>query len=690
MGENESDEVSERSAPTPVDPSPVSPHRTNVAIRASRVRSRLVFTLLDAICVVAGYSVAQVTYFRDKAPGLYWQYLVAFLAAALVVTLVANHVFGLYGRMWRHAGAEEARQLILSAAVVVSVLLIIYPLGRRSRFEHLPVTVIVVGCMFATLGMGLLRFHSRLFAWQRGARRVGLRVAVVGSRDAGAAAIREMLRSPGAGLVPVAVFDDDTRAHGLSMVGVPVVGAIADIPSAASRYTLQQVLLAIPNPPPETVERVLLACEQAGLTMKVLPGVSHLVEGASSLASLRQAREPRIEDLLGRSPIPIDLATVRRSLEGHRVLVTGAGGSIGSEICRQVAELDPAVLVLLDHDETHLHDTAATIAGPTEQALVDVTNRSAVIDAFTRYRPEVVFHAAGHKHVPVLEQHPVEAAATNVFGTLNVVEAATTVGAQRFVQISTDKAVRPSSIMGATKRLAEQIVLSRAPIGTSYCTVRFGNVLGSRGSVIPTFTRQIANGGPVTVTDARMTRFFMSVEEAVQLVLESSVLSDGGGEIFMLEMGEPVRILDLAERMIRLSGYQVGVDIPIDIVGARPGEKFDEELRTPEEEVLTTHHPYINQLIPMTASAEQFATGLEELRAATEERDDASVRRLLFSVGASSPAGTHALSPDLNGSRNGAVAQSRDAGPESGRGADDAQRQPAKDSPAESSEQVLA
>jgi FlaA1/EpsC-like NDP-sugar epimerase len=690
MGENESDEVSERPAPAPVDPSPVSPHRTNVAIRASRVRSRLVFTLLDAICVVAGYSVAQVTYFRDKAPGLYWQYLVAFLAAALIVTLVANHVFGLYGRMWRHAGAEEARQLILSAAVVVSVLLIIYPLGRRSRFEHLPVTVIVVGCMFATLGMGLLRFHSRLFAWQRGARRVGLRVAVVGSRDAGAAAIREMLRSPGAGLVPVAVFDDDTRAHGLSMVGVPVVGAIADIPSAASRYTLQQVLLAIPNPPPETVERVLLACEQAGLTMKVLPGVSHLVEGASSLASLRQAREPRIEDLLGRSPIPIDLATVRRSLEGHRVLVTGAGGSIGSEICRQVAELDPAVLVLLDHDETHLHDTAATIAGPTEQALVDVTNRAAVIDAFTRYRPEVVFHAAGHKHVPVLEQHPVEAAATNVFGTLNVVEAATTVGAQRFVQISTDKAVRPSSIMGATKRLAEQIVLSRAPIGTSYCTVRFGNVLGSRGSVIPTFTRQIANGGPVTVTDARMTRFFMSVEEAVQLVLESSVLSDGGGEIFMLEMGEPVRILDLAERMIRLSGYQVGVDIPIDIVGARPGEKFDEELRTPEEEVLTTHHPYINQLIPMTASAEQFATGLEELRAATEERDDASVRRLLFSVGAQSPAGTHPLSPDLNGSRNGAVAQSRDADPESGRGADDAQRQPAKDSPAESSEQVLA
>ncbi len=242
-----------------------------------------------------------------------------------------------------------------------------------------------------------------------------------------------------------------------------MVGSIDDIPDAASRYTLQQVLLAIPNPPPELVQRVLQACETAGLTMKVLPVVSDLVDGTSHMASLRQAREPRIEDLLGRTPVPIDLDTVRRSLAGRRVLVTGAGGSIGSEICRQVAELDPALLVLLDHDETHLHDTAATVATPCEQALVDINDRSAVMAVFEQFRPEVVFHAAAHKHVPVLEHHPIEAARTNVFGTLNVVEAAMAVGAQRFVQISTDKAVRPSSVMGASKRLAEQIVLSRAP-----------------------------------------------------------------------------------------------------------------------------------------------------------------------------------------------------------------------------------
>jgi FlaA1/EpsC-like NDP-sugar epimerase len=626
--------------------------RTNVAVRASRIRSRLVFTLLDASCVMVAYGLAEIAYLRDKAPGLYWQHLAPFLGVVVVLTLIANHVYGLYGRMWRHAGAEEARQLLLSSATVVSLLIVAYPLGRMARVEVVPGAVIVVGGMFATAGMGLLRFHSRLFAWQRGSRRVGLRVAIVGSRDAGAAAIREMLRSPGAGLVPVAVFDDDSRAHGLSMLGVPVVGSIDDIASSASRYTLQQVLLAIPNPPPELVQRVLVACETAGLTMKVLPVVSDLVDGSSHMASLRQAREPQIEDLLGRTPVPIDLETVRRSLAGRRVLVTGAGGSIGSEISRQVAELEPALLVLLDHDETHLHDTAATVMVNCHQALVDITNRGAVMEVFEQFRPEVVFHAAAHKHVPVLEYHTIEAARTNVFGTLNVVEAATRVGTQRFVQISTDKAVRPSSVMGASKRLAEQIVLSRAPKGSSYCTVRFGNVLGSRGSVIPTFSRQIASGGPVTVTDERMTRFFMSVEESVQLVLESSVLSDGGGEIFMLEMGEPVRILDLAERMIRLSGYEVGTDIPIRIIGIRPGEKLDEELRTPEEEVLTTQHPYINQLIPITAPADEFSADLERLREATEMRDGEAVRTLLFSA-ATSNAGPVTVHSPANGSANG-------------------------------------
>ena len=599
---------------------------------ASRIRSAILFVLLDAVWVAIGYGLSEVIYFRNSPPNDYSLHLSGFLVIAVIVTIMSNRFYGLYGRMWRHAGADEARQLLLSAATTLCVLIALWPIGNSLHIVLVPPVVVIIGCMFASTGMGILRFHSRLFAWQRGSKRLGLRVAVIGSRDAGAAAIREMLRSPGAGLVPVAVFDDDERSHGLSLMGVPVVGAIDEIPKAASRYTIQQVLLAIPSPSPELVERALRASELAGVSMKMLPGVKDMLNEPNHLAALRQAREPQIEDLLGRTPVPTDLESVRRSIEGRRVLVTGAGGSIGSEICRQVASLGPAQLILLDHDETHLHDTAASIAGPSEQALVDIFDREAVFETFEQYCPEVVYHAAAHKHVPVLEQHPLEAAKTNVLGTMHVVDAAGSVGTRRFVQISTDKAVHPSSVMGASKRLAEQTVLAHAPAGAAYCTVRFGNVLGSRGSVIPTFSRQIAQGGPVTVTDPRMTRFFMSVEEAVQLVLQASVLSHGG-EIFMLEMGVPVKIIDLAERMIRLSGCQVGIDIPIEITGMRPGEKLNEVLSTPDEEILGTSHPYINRLVPTRAPATVFAAELEQLELATLRRDKEAVRTLLFTAG---------------------------------------------------------
>ncbi len=614
------------------DETPSGTDLLRVAMFASRIRAGIIFILLDSICVIAGFSLAEVAYFRDRAPAHYWEHFAEFLLVAIVVTLTSNRVFGLYGRMWRHAGSDEARQLVLSSSATLCVLIVFWPLGRSLRVELVPPIVVVVGCMFSAAGMGVLRFHSRLFAWQRGSRRMGLRVAVIGSRDTGAAAIREMLRSPGAGLVPVAVFDDDPRAHGLSLIGVPVVGRIADIPEAASRYTIQQILLAIPSPAPELVERALRASEIAGVSMKILPGVQDMLNEPAHVAAIRQAREPRIEDLLGRTPVPTDLESVRRSLTGHRVLVTGAGGSIGSEICRQVSSLDPSLLVLLDHDETHLHDAAATVTGPCTQALVDITDRAAILEAFDQFRPDVVFHAAAHKHVPVLEDHPSAAANTNVLGTRNVVDAAASSGATRFVQISTDKAVRPSSVMGASKRLAEQTVLSHAPEGSAYCAVRFGNVLGSRGSVIPTFARQISQGGPVTVTDPRMTRFFMSVEEAVQLVLQASVLSRGG-EIFMLEMGHPVRILDLAERMIRLSGCQVGIDVPIEITGIRPGEKLNEILSAPDEEVLSTSHPYVNRLVPIKADPVSFEAELVKLEAAAACRDQRAVRSLLFNAG---------------------------------------------------------
>jgi FlaA1/EpsC-like NDP-sugar epimerase len=607
-----------------------------IAVLASRVRAKVLFMVLDAVCVVGGYSAAEVFYWRHVAPTEYGWHFGIFVLIVVIVTLTSNRMFGLYGRIWRHAGLEEARQMILSSATVAVVLAVLYPIIRAAGFQLVHPEVVLVGLLLATLGMSVLRFHSRIFAWQRGSRGSGLRVAIVGSRDAAASAVREMLRFPGDGLLPVAVFDNDTSVHGMSLVGVPVVGSIADIPSATSRYMLQEVLLAIPEASPEMIADVVRAAEAAGITMKVLPSMHDVINGLSGMFGIRRAREPRIEDLLGRTPVATDLEGVRQSLEGHRVLVTGAGGSIGSEICRQVAGFNPALLVLLDHDETHIHDTAAIVDGPCEQALVDITDRNTLFGAFEQYRPDVVLHTAAHKHVPMLEGHPVEAARTNVFGTLNVIDASAAVGVRRFVMISSDKAVWPSNVMGASKRVAEQVLLRRAPEDSAYCAVRFGNVLGSRGSVIPTFARQIASGGPVTVTDPRMTRFFMSVEEAVQLVLQASLLSEGR-DIFMLEMGEPVSIIDLATRMIQLSGARIGVDISIKVVGIRPGEKLEEHLSEPEEQVLDTEHPFISRLIPITAPQPWFEACIGQLADATIRCEPDRVRRLLFAIAGSMP-----------------------------------------------------
>ena len=602
-----------------------------IPVLASRVRAQILFMVLDAVCVVAGYSAAEVFYWRNVAPTAYGWHFAVFVVIVMLATLVCNQIYGLYGRMWRHAGLEEARQIILSSGTVAVFLLVIYAAIQLAGYQVVHPEVLVIGLILATLGMSLIRFQSRIFAWQRGSRGSGLRVAIIGSRDAAASAVREMIRHPDAGLIPVAVFDDDASVHGMSLIGVPIVGAIRDIPAATSRYMLQEVLLAIPDASPEMIADVLHTTEAAGITLKVLPTVHDVVTGRTGMFAIRRAREPSIEDLLGRTPVATDLEGVRLSLESHRVLVTGAGGSIGSEICRQVAGFGPAELVLLDHDETHLHDTASVLESPCHQALVDINDRETLFEVFERYRPDVVLHTAAHKHVPVLEDHPVEAARTNVFGTLNVIDACAAFGVTRFLLISSDKAVRPSSIMGASKRAAEQVLLHRSPQGGLYCAVRFGNVLGSRGSVIPTFARQIKSGGPVTVTDPRMTRFFMSVEEAVQLVLQASLLSEGR-DIFMLEMGEPVPIIDLARRMIQLSGGRVDVDIPIKIVGIRPGEKLSEDLCEPDEEIWETEHPSISRLLPVTAPQEWFDSCLSQLGDAMYRGDAGKVRQLLFAI----------------------------------------------------------
>lgn len=599
-------------------------------MKANRVRSHLVLAGIDALVIGASYASAALAYRGPVASGWSGHDLPFLVAAAIAAHLLAHHLLGLYRPIWRHAGVAEARDVLTASAAAATALAALHSVRPLAIFRNVPLNVILVGGLLASVGVGMARFGERLSTPYRRAHGPGTRVAVIGSRDAGASAVRAMLDDPGAGLVPVAVFDDDRRAHGRSLLGVPVVGPVAAIPSAAARYGIEQVLLAIPSPSSALVHRSSLAAEAAGVALTLVPGMRDTA-GRTGARPMHHPRSFRIDDLLGRTPVATDLDAVRHSLASQRILITGAGGSIGSEITRQVDRFDPELVVLLDRDETHLHDAASSLTSPHQQELVDIRDLDAVFDVFDRNRPTVVFHAAAHKHVPILEAHPIEAARTNVFGTLNVVDVAVAYGVPRFVMISTDKAVRPTSVMGAAKLIGERIIVTQERALTTFCAVRFGNVLGSRGSVIPTFARQIAGGGPVTVTDPHMTRFFMTVEEAVQLVLQASLLATGR-DIFMLDMGEAVSILELAQRMIRLSGYEVGTDIAIEFVGGRPGERLTEELCSPDEEPMPTGHPSILRLSPAGVHADVLAKGLLQLEEAVSLRDARRVRDVLFAL----------------------------------------------------------
>ena len=595
-----------------------------VARAASRVPADLSLALLDCFVVFAIYTVLLVLRFDLDVPSDYWDRFLVFLPVAMVVHLIANRVWRTYGHMWEHASVEEARRLLLAGVSSEIALLAIFVWPTRYR---LPLSVLLVGPLLATIVMGALRFQSRLFAFRRASDRgPGLRVAVVGAGVGGAAAVREMRRNNPLGLIPVAVIDDDIKIRGRSLSGVPIIGGIDELERIVRDLEVHQVLFAISRAEPEVAERVAAGASAAGVPVKVVPRLADLVRGR---ASLRDVRDLRIDDLLGREQVEIDFEMVKALLAGRRVLVTGGGGSIGAEIARQVASFDPAELVILDHDETHLHDAAQGLPATTRQVLADIRDRLVLQQIFADLRPDIIFHAAAYKHVPILETHACEAADTNVLGTVNVVDASVRCGAERLVSISTDKAASPSSVMGASKWLAEQVVLFRTPPGRRFCAVRFGNVLGSRGSVIPTFQRQIAAGGPVTVTDARMTRYFMSTREAVSLVLQAAASEDRG--VLMLEMGKPVNILTLAEDMIRLCGHEVH-EIGIEFTGARPGEVFVEEMSGPGEDIERTAHPAIVAVRPVELPPEELEDVLSGLADAVTHGDHARAREGLHTV----------------------------------------------------------
>jgi FlaA1/EpsC-like NDP-sugar epimerase len=593
---------------------------------------------MDLAVVFFAYLTPLVIRLEGQVTGRYWSNFKWFVLFAGALHLVVNRLFGLYGEMWRYASVDEARRVVASVAtaggfIVASDII----LGGRGN--PLPVSVVVFGVILSLMGIGAIRFQSRLFAFRR--RTVGpaepRRVIVVGAGSAGAMILSDMHRNGSLGLMPVGIVDDDPRKVGRSLHEVPVLGSRGSMPALVERLRVDEVLLAIPSATSDLVRDVAEMCERSNVPLRVLPSVHEIVGGR---AVVRDFRDLRIEDLLGRQQVQTDLDAVRVMLTGRRVLVTGAGGSVGAEIVRQVASFEPSQLILLDHDETHLHEavTRSELGVPVVSVLADIRDQGRLLGTFMDHRPQVVFHAAAHKHVPILEAHPDEAVLTNVLGTANVADAAVAAHVERFVLISTDKAVKPVSVMGASKWFAEQIVRSLHDNGSIYCAVRFGNVLGSRGSVIPTFLDQIHRGGPVTVTDARMSRYFMSLQEAVELVLQASALATGG-ELFTLDMGERVNIYELAHKLVRLSGRVPGRDIEIKTIGLRPGERLVEELFDVDEDGVPTDHPGIVVAVPSVPDRASLRHQLRELEllATAGLNDDLRARIKTIANGATTP-----------------------------------------------------
>ena len=566
--------------------------------------------LLLGLCTMAAY-VVRFEGFHWGAETLYTA--LVYLAVSLPVKLGVLLYVGLYRRLWRFAGAAELEHILVATAISASLSSLIGAallpwLGITP--VRVPLSVLFIdGCLSAgavALPRLFIRLLGRRTQWRK--LETARRVLIVGAGAAGEIIVKELLSHPQLGLVPIGFVDDDRSKLGHRLCDLRVLGSLDQIRDLVLRHDVEEVIIAMPRATGAVVRQVVKAAMEAGVKTRTVPGIFDIISGRVAVASLRQVE---IQDLLRREPIQTDLEQVRVLATGETVLVTGAGGSIGSELCRQLAQLEPAQVLVMGHGENSIFDVMAELAErfPHVDAVPiigDVRNRQRMRIIFERYRPYAVFHAAAHKHVPLMEENVAEAITNNVLGTKNIAELSAEYGVEHLVLISTDKAVRPTNVMGATKRIAEQIVQEIAETtGRNFVAVRFGNVLGSRGSVVPTFLRQIQTGGPVTVTHPEMRRYFMTIPEAVQLVLQAGAIGKGG-EVFVLDMGEPVKILDLATDLIRLSGLEVGSDIEIRFTGTRPGEKLYEELFFDSENALATDHPKVlrakNGVLPIGLS----------------------------------------------------------------------------------------
>jgi FlaA1/EpsC-like NDP-sugar epimerase len=592
----------------------------------------------DAALVSLAFWLAFLLRFDFEIPPRYAELLATVFWYVVVVKMATFFFSGLYNKWWRYAGIRDLASL-LQATVIASALAVVVaeivarytqalpPVHGQVVYVSIPRGVIFLDWMLTFLLMGGARLASRTLwerPWRHELSRDRKKVLVVGAGDAGELVVREMLKSREIRYRPVGFVDDDPRKKNLRIHGVRVVGTTRHLTQLVDEYAAQEVIIAIPSASGIAIENIVLRCKKANVPVKTLPGVYELIKGS---VTIEQLREVQVEDILGRGEVEVDLKSLAAYLDGRRVLVTGAGGSIGSELCRQIAAMAPSLLLLVDHAEHNLfaiHHELVTERGFTAclPLVADVKNAAKVEEILAAHRPQIVFHAAAYKHVPLMEANPVEAFDNNTFATRGLARAAADHRVQRFVNISTDKAVEPKTVMGLSKALGERIIESVASTTreTKFMTVRFGNVLGSSGSVVPIFKRQIAAGGPVTVTDERMTRFFMTIPEAVRLVMQAGALGRGG-EIFVLDMGEPVRVIDLAREMIRLSGLEPDRDIEIQIVGLRPGEKLHEKLFNDGETVGVTIHPKITRAMRTPLTLSDLDAALDTVQAALRDGD---------------------------------------------------------------------
>ena len=628
-----------------------------------RLRNRH-FLLLDTLILCATPTLALMLRVEGgQALETYGPALLLYTAVALVIRLGVFYMLGLYARFWRYASIDEMIQIVTAGLISTMAIVMVFfgvripALGICDALEPacaLPRSIPFIDALLVVFAVGAIRFSVRAAALhvQRGRSGRSLqRVLIVGAGEAGTMIVREINANPQVDLDPIGFVDDDPHKQGTRIRGLPVLGDRNALPYLVEQNQIDQVIIAMPTAPGKAIREVLAICEQAGVPAKTMPGMYELLGGQVSVSQLRNVE---IEDLLRREPVHTDTAAVQDLLRDRCVLITGGGGSIGSELCRQIMRCQPAKLVIVGHGENSVFEiqqelrraqAASAVRGAGSQrpagtsgpeivaVIADIRFAERLRSIFQQHRPQIVFHAAAHKHLPLMEQNPSEAITNNVLGTCNVLDASLACDVERFVLISTDKAVNPSSIMGASKRVAELLVHQAAQRSQRpYAAVRFGNVLGSRGSVVLTFKQQIAAGGPVTVTDPEMTRFFMTIPEAVQLVLQAAVLGQGG-ETFVLDMGEPVRIVDLARDLISLSGLEVGRDIDIVFNGLRPGEKLFEELFVPGEDYQRTSH----QKIFIASNASRLAPNglnrsIEALIEAAMGGDEGAIRRGLTSL----------------------------------------------------------